>query len=78
MAKSWFEDASNLVCYICGNEALPLPLTSEEEKILLMELANDNQVARDKLIEHNLRLVVFVAKKFESSGIDMEDLISVG
>lgn len=67
-----------LVCYICGNEALPLPLDGEEEKILLEELSNGNQSAKEKLIEHNLRLVVYIAKKFENTGLELEDLISIG
>lgn len=76
--KNMFESAIDIVCYVCGNEALPLPLSQEEEEILLNELANDNQTARERLIEHNLRLVVYIAKKFENTGIDFEDLISVG
>ncbi len=71
-------DAENIVCYICGNKALPQPLPAEEEMVLLEELKNGNQMARDKLIEHNLRLVVYIAKKFETSGIELEDLISIG
>ena len=69
----------DIVCYICGNEALPLPLEPDEEQILIDEFKNNkNEVAREKLIEHNLRLVVYIAKKFENSGIELEDLISVG
>jgi len=68
----------NLMCYVCGNKALPQPLEAEEETILLEEAQSGNQTARDKLVEHNLRLVVYIAKKFESSGIDLEDLISIG
>lgn len=68
----------DIMCYVCGNKALPLPLESEEELLLLEETKNGNLSARDKLIEHNLRLVVYIAKKFESSGINLEDLISVG
>ena len=66
------------VHYLCGTEALPHPLTAEEEAELLERTANGDVSAKDKLVEHNLRLVVFLAKKFESSGIDMEDLVSVG
>lgn len=73
-----FCDVSDLVCYLCGNEALPLPLDSEEERILLEECAIGNDIARGKLIEHNLRLVVYISKKFESSGMELEDLISIG
>jgi len=66
------------VNFICGNEALPQPLSAEEEAICIAAaLGGDNQ-ARDKLVEHNLRLVVYLAKKFESTGLDMEDLVSVG
>ena len=71
------EFIDNIVCYICGNEALPLPLEPEEELMLIEELANNNQQAKEKLVEHNLRLVVYIAKRFDGCGIDMEDLISV-
>ncbi len=64
--------------YLCGAEALPHPLSQEEEAVLLAAIQNGDNIAKDKLVEHNLRLVVFLAKKFESSGVDMEDLVSVG
>lgn len=64
--------------YLCGTEALPQPLSAEEEAALLSKIAQGDNYARDDLVEHNLRLVVFLAKKFESTGLDMEDLISVG
>lgn len=70
--------SQNAVNYLCGNEALPQPLTAEEEATCFVQMNNGDESARDKLVEHNLRLVVFLAKKFESTGIDMEDLISVG
>lgn len=70
--------SDSIMCYVCGGKALPQPLESAEELILLEEIQAGNLTARDKLIEHNLRLVVYIAKKFESSGIDLEDLISVG
>lgn len=73
-----FLDVQDIVCYICGNEALPNPLDSEEEKILLEEMNKGNENARVRLVEHNLRLVVYIAKKFESTGLDLEDLISIG
>lgn len=66
------------VHYLCGAEALPHPLTADEEAYLLSRVVQGDNSAKDKLVEHNLRLVVFLAKKFESSGIDMEDLVSVG
>lgn len=72
------EHAKDIVCFICGNKVLPQPLPMEEELVLLEEVQNGNSMARDKLIEHNLRLVVYIAKKFETSGIELEDLISIG
>lgn len=76
--KNFFESAENILLYICGNEALPLPLEPEEEMALLDEVQNNNQTAKQKLIEHNLRLVVYISKKFSGCGIEMEDLISIG
>lgn len=73
-----FCDISDLVCYLCGNEALPLPLNTDEERILVEECSKGNEIAKSKLIEHNLRLVVYISKKFENTGIDLEDLISIG
>lgn len=67
-----------LVAYICGGEALPQALTSEEEAALIERLANNDETAKNELIEHNLRLVVYIAKRFENVGTDLEDLISVG
>lgn len=77
-SKNYLDNAENILLYICGNEALPLPLEPEEEMALLDEIANNNQTAKQKLIEHNLRLVVYIAKKFDNTGIDLEDLISIG
>jgi RNA polymerase sporulation-specific sigma factor len=64
--------------YIGGAEQLPPPLTKDEEEITFKLLESDFGAARDKLIVHNLRLVVYIAKKFESTGIGIEDLISIG
>ena len=64
--------------YISGSEKLPTPLTHEEEKELLLRLANGDDDARKKLVEKNLRLVVYIAKKFENSMFNIEDLISIG
>ena len=66
--------------YINGPETLPPPLSIEEERLLLenIELHKNEQDARQQLIVHNLRLVVYIAKKFESTGIGIEDLISIG
>ena len=68
----------NGVDYLNGGETLPAPLSSEEEKELVAKLSEGDKSAREKLIEHNLRLVVYIAKKFESSNVDIDDLISVG
>lgn len=78
LRKNLFESAEAIVLYICGNEALPSPLEAEEERVLLEEMQRGNSSARDKLVEHNLRLVVYIAKKFESTGLELEDLISIG
>ena len=67
-----------IVCYVCGNEEFLPPLSSDEENALLLEKEAGSQEAVTKLIEHNLRLVAFIAKKFESSKIEYEDLISIG
>ena len=64
--------------YINGAETLPPPLSKEEEAKAFAELAEDSSGAREKLIVHNLRLVVYIAKKFESTGTGVEDLISIG
>ena len=67
-----------LFLYLCGNEALPNPLDSETELEYIEKAEKGDLEARNKLIEHNLRLVVYISKKFASTGIDLEDLISVG
>ncbi|MCD7957806.1 MAG: RNA polymerase sporulation sigma factor SigE [Lachnospiraceae bacterium] len=65
--------------YIGGTEVLPPPLTAEEEKELLSVFGKEGDSrARKKLIEHNLRLVVYIAKKFDNTGVGTEDLISIG
>ena len=65
--------------YIGGSEVLPPPLEPEEEAATIEQLeTNDEQEARAKLIEHNLRLVVYIAKKFDNTGVGVEDLISIG
>ena len=61
-----------------NNQVFPQPLDAEEEKHCLDELQNGSEEARNKLIEHNLRLVAHVVRKYESSGEDLEDLISIG
>ena len=68
----------NEVHYIGGAEILPALLSSEEETLLLTHLDDDVLEARQTLIEHNLRLVVYIAKKFDNTGVGVEDLISIG
>lgn len=67
------------VFYIGGSQVLPAPLSAEEEKACLEALvSDDNEEAKKKLIAHNLRLVVYLARKFENTGVGVEDLISIG
>lgn len=66
------------VYYIGGNDALPPPLTKEEEDKLVQDLVLGDESIRATLIERNLRLVVYIARKFENTGVNVEDLISVG
>ena len=64
--------------YIGGSDTLPPPLTREEERALVEQLDADSMPIRQTLIEHNLRLVVYIARRFENTGINIEDLISIG
>ncbi|MEG2022465.1 MAG: RNA polymerase sporulation sigma factor SigE, partial [Oscillospiraceae bacterium] len=66
------------IYYINGSETLPPPLSQDEEKVVFAGLEEGRQSCKDILIVHNLRLVVYIAKKFESSGIPIEDIISIG
>ena len=66
------------ICYIGGSETLPPPLTREEELSYMRKMAGGDAAARATLIERNLRLVVYIARKFENTGIGIEDLISIG
>ena len=71
----------DVVDYVCGNgEALPLPLSTEEENEMLSLLSEEREKerARTALIQHNLRLVVYIARKFENTGVDNDDLVSIG
>lgn len=68
----------SVLFYVGATDILPEPLSKEEEEFYL-NLATDGDIyARDKLIEHNLRLVVFLAKKYENTRVDLEDLVSIG
>ena len=82
-----FKGLENLFCklfrkntclYINSNNTLPPPLDEEEEHALLLKVEQNDLEARNTLIVHNLRLVVFIAKKFENTRINIEDLISIG
>ena len=68
------------IMYIGGSDTLPAPLTREEEGELLAQLEHEDRrpAARGRLIEHNLRLVVYIARRFENTGVGIEDLISIG
>ena len=72
-----FSLEENLLRYVGGGEVLPSPYTPEEEAEKLARLKTDDKVRSD-LIEHNLRLVVYIARKFENTGMDLDDLVSVG
>lgn len=72
-----FSLEENLLRYVGGGEVLPSPYTPEEEAEKLALLKTDRNVRSD-LIEHNLRLVVYIARKFENTGMDLDDLVSVG
>ena len=68
----------NNVNYLSGSEALPKPLDEDLEKELLLKLCDGDASVKKDLIEHNLRLVVYIARKFDNTGIDLDDLISIG
>ncbi|MCL2035758.1 MAG: sigma-70 family RNA polymerase sigma factor, partial [Oscillospiraceae bacterium] len=70
--------AKTKIYYINGPDTLPAPLTHEEEAGIFLKLEEKDEAAKQALIVHNLRLVVYIARKFESSGVGVEDLISIG
>jgi len=77
--KAWLHRlTANDIHYINGSDTLPPPLTPEREREVFDALEAGDLTARQLLIEHNLRLVVYIARKFESSGVGIEDLISIG
>ncbi len=69
---------TKILWYINGPQTLPPPLTEEEELEIFNGLENGDKQAREKMIVHNLRLVIYIAKKFESSAVSVEDLTSIG
>ncbi len=72
----FFEDEN--IFFIGSSDKLPEPLSKEEEVMYVKKAMNGDKGARAKLIEHNLRLVVFLSKKYENTGVDLEDLVSIG
>ncbi|MGN0664263.1 MAG: RNA polymerase sporulation sigma factor SigE [Negativibacillus sp.] len=80
--KNWivslFRRRQKGIYYINGPEILPAPLSREEEQAVFRRLEQKDEWAKQQLITHNLRLVVYIAKKFDSTGINVEDLISIG
>ena len=77
--KTNFFDIESIVNYMFTAETLPEPLSIEEESSLVLSFQNNADLsAKSKLIEHNLRLVMYIAKKFENNRLDMQDLVSVG
>ena len=68
----------NNIFYVGATDILPEPLTKEKEEFYLDLFRDGDMKARDILIEHNLRLVVFLSKKYENTGVDLEDLVSIG
>lgn len=75
--KIFFKDEENIY-FIGSSDKLPEPLTKEDETKYVKQMMDGDPKARAKLIEHNLRLVVFLSKKYENTGIDLEDLVSIG
>ena len=75
---SKFLEKKGSLFYVGATDKLPPPLSREEEEYYLVMASDGDIFARDKLIEHNLRLVVFLAKKYENTGYDIEDLVSIG
>lgn len=78
LLKKMFRNDENCVNYLSGAEALPKPYTPSEEQELVSKLGDGDEKIRQGLIEHNLRLVVYIARKFDNTGVETDDLISVG
>lgn len=73
-----FDFSENLLRFIGGGEVLPQPYSPVEESFMIGRLNSGEKEIRDKLVEHNLRLVVYIARRFENTGVDLDDLVSVG
>lgn len=71
-------ESGNNVLYVGGSDVLPAPFSADEEREMLMKMAHADEKARAALIEHNLRLVVYIARRFENTGVYIEDLVSIG
>ena len=78
LKKLFWEKEETSLFYMQGHDVLPQPLSREEEEEALIAWENGDEAARSRLIEHNLRLVVYIAKRYETNPIFMEDLISIG
>ena len=76
--KRIFAEEGGAINYLSGAEALPRPYTADEEQELVTRLSSGDEKIRQDLIEHNLRLVVYIARKFDNTGVELDDLISVG
>ena len=74
----FFTRQEQVLYYIGGSDVLPPPLKGEDERIAIEALARGEESARQTLVEHNLRLVVYIARRFENTGTNLEDLISIG
>ena len=73
-----FSLSENVLRFIGSGEVLPKPYTTDEETEMVGKLVDGEKGIRDKLVEHNLRLVVYIARRFENTGVDLDDLVSVG
>ena len=77
LLKALLQQPSEIL-YIGGSDILPAPLSGAEEQELLQKVAQGDELAKQRLIERNLRLVVYIARRFENTGVNIEDLISIG
>lgn len=78
IGKSYLSDEISGLYYVNGSENLPAPLSAEKEAEILKQIEEGDNKGRELLIVHNLRLVVYIARKFENTGINIEDLVSIG